>query len=147
MRATVAERGGVDTVRDLDAEQIARVAALLDERRYARARTVMAGLRAREEAAEYEMAVLERRLREECEASARALLARVDQQVERGKVLIAVQMLYSDEIADYRDTEMWRPLLERAEEIEDLIDARGGQRPFPRRRHLPRGARGDGDGR
>ena len=43
---------------------------------------------------------------------------------------------YLEEIPEYEGTEAWPMLMQRAEEIEDLIDARGGLRPFPRRRHV-----------
>ena len=47
---------------------------------------------------------------------------------------VETRRVYSEEMANWKiGREM---LMQRAEEIEDLIDARGGLRPFPRRRHV-----------
>lgn len=64
------------------------------------------------------------------------ILARVADQLEHGQALVAIGEFDDDNMRPFKGTDIWYEMLDKADEIEDVLDAKyGNNRPFPRRKH------------
>ncbi|MBM4016513.1 MAG: CAP domain-containing protein, partial [Planctomycetes bacterium] len=63
------------------------------------------------------------------------ILDRVEEQLKAGHVLVAIGEFDDDNMRPFKGTDIWYEMLDKADQIEDLIDQRYAQRPFPRRKH------------
>ena len=132
---------GIDSSELLDRTDIPggvrQAKGLSDGEQFSRALSLLGNLRP---SSDSERAQIDR-AREEVQAAARkigdVLLRRVDETLSDGHYILALNMLSEEELRPLRGTDVWYDLLDKAEEVEDVIDANipASARPFPRRKH------------
>ncbi len=108
----------------------------LAKQEFGKAHFILSRVEATSEAEKKQLAEAFTRVNSAARKVGEEILARVKEQLEAGQALVAIGEFDDDNMRPFKGTDIWYEMLDKADEIEDIVDKKfGNNRPFPRRKH------------